>query len=125
MRTRALAHTGTAALIAARYYAAGEVSQKPILPYVTSQRITSERQHAMGSDTGLAGVTMQINLVASSQTELQDLALQIRGAFQDYSGTVDGIVIQRMFLENEIDFGFDQAGGSHARALDFKVWFHE
>lgn len=125
LRTRALAHEGTAALIAARFYAAGEVPQGATLPLVSAQRISGIRQHAMGADTGLVMARVQINVVAASYTGVLALAEQIRGAFQDYTGTSASVVIERIFLDGETDLGFDQPGEAHSRALDFQVWFQE
>jgi len=121
LRSIALAHTGTAALIVARYYARGEEPQKPTLPYLAAQRISTGRNHAMGADTGLVEALVQISIVAVSYTACLALGAQLLDALQDYSGTSETVVIQRVFVENEIDLGYDYETARHSRVMEFRV----
>ena len=125
LRSIALAHAGTAALIGTRYYAAGEAPQAAALPFMTAQRISTGRDHAMGADTGLVEGLVQISIVAVSYTACLALAAQLRAALQDYAGTSETVVIQRVFLENETDLGYDYEPARHSRVMEFRVWHRE
>ena len=90
---------------------------------VTYQRISSDRQHAMGADTGLVSVRVQVTAWAKHYASAQAIANAVRAALQDYSGTSAGVVIQRMFLDGEHSLGFIE--DAYGFAQEYEIWHRE
>lgn len=122
--TRLSTFAGLSALVGTRVYPA-MAPQQPTFPLCTFQRISSMRVHAMGADVGLANPVVQVTAWGRTYTESANVAGQVRAALQDYAATVGGVEIQRIFIDNETDLGFDREGGAWGRAIDFSVWHRE
>ena len=99
--------------------------QNAVKPFVVYQRILSEREHAMGQDTGLAFAVVQLSMVSSTEVGAVALAVQVRDALQDYTGTSATVEIQRSFLEDERDLGFDIQMQAFTRQQDYRIWHRE
>jgi len=72
-------------------------------PYLTYFKVSGPRIHAMKSDPGLACPRIQVSTWSTSYSQLKAIALQVRTALQDFSGTTGGVTFQRIFFENEYD----------------------
>lgn len=95
-------------------------------PYVTFGRVANEIIHAMGSDPGLEGPSFQVDVWAENTNSMENVSTEVKAALQDYSGTVSGIVIQRIFFDNEIDLSDEDTSILriiYHNAMDFKVWY--
>lgn len=122
----AAANAGLVAQIGSRFYPA-KAPNEPTFPLCVYQRISSARDHVMGHDTGLVGATFQVSTWGKTYTSMSGAAAAVRAAFQDYTGTplAAGPEIQRVFLENEFDVGFDVDAAAHGRVFEFRIWFRE
>lgn len=117
-----------AALVGTRIYPMF-VPQGASMPAITYQRIVGVRDHVLDGTTEMAEAVYQINCWSDEYSETRDLADAVRGALDDYEGTVGGVVIQNIHLEDEDDLS-DRIPGvdvlnRHAKRLDFTVWFNE
>jgi hypothetical protein len=122
------AHTGLMALVstdgAARIYPEGEVPQDCSMPYVTYRRISGPREHAMGRDPGLAHPRMEVSAWDDDKADCRAVATQVRLALQDWTGTQDGVVIQRIFLDGDHDV-YNEETWSSGIGCDFIIWHLE
>lgn len=111
------------ALVGTRIGPAG-FFQEPTGSYVTYQLISGPVVHTMGADPGLASPRFQVTAWALGRNYAgaKAIAAQIRAALRDYSGIAAGVTVQRAFLENEVDLGYD--GLATGVAQDYTIW-HE
>jgi hypothetical protein len=100
INTRAAAVSALTDLIAARFYP-DRMPEDVVLPAVTYTRLSGPRAHAMGSDPGITEPVFHMIAWADTKSEALAVAAALRTAFQDWSGTVDGVVIERSFLNDE------------------------
>jgi hypothetical protein len=114
---------GLMALVSTRIYPV-QAPQNPIFPLVVYQRITTTVPHNMGADLGPEAPYFQLNSWARGRdyTQAKAVAAQVRAALRDYSATVLGVVIQRIFLEDEQDLGFDLDANATGISQDYRVW---
>ncbi len=118
-------YSALTALVSTRIYRL-VMPQGTSYPCVTFSLVTDSPHHAMGSDAGVKNPRFQVDVWATTTASLDSVATQIKAAIQDYSGTVESVVIQRIYLEDETDIvDADEKGQMvYHRALDFTVW-HE
>ena len=103
LQTRLAAFAGLSALVAARIYAV-RAPQNPTLPYVTYQRIAAERFSAMGSDTGVASVLMQLDAWSeASALQAKQVATQVRLALERWRSEASDPVVLDVFIERNED----------------------
>jgi len=112
------------ALVGSRIYA-GKAAQNATDPCIVYSRISSERDHAMSADTGLASARMQISCFGRHYSEAMDVAEAVRGALQDYSGAAGSVTIQRSFVANERFLGYDESSRTYHVAIEFEIWHRE
>lgn len=119
-------YAGLTALVATRVYPR-QLPQNPTYPAVTYERISADRQSAMGSDSGLVSGRWQVSSWGKTYTDARDAAEQVRKALQRYRGTLSGTVIQDIFIESENDLPAELVDGEtiYQIASDFIVWFVE
>jgi hypothetical protein len=124
--SRLSGYAGLTALVGARIYPR-LLPQNPTYPAVTYDRISAERQSAMGSDSGLVSGRWQVSSWGKTYTDARDIAEQVRKALQRYRGTSSGTVIQDIFIESENDLPPELVDGEAVFqiASDFIVWFVE
>ena len=115
---------GLTALVSMRIYPVGEVPQDAAAPYVTYQRISDPQPHAMGSDPDLEEPRYQVNCYHHDYNSAKAIATQVKAALRDYSGTVEGVKIARIFYEGASD-GWDDAAELQMVMLDVVVEFNE
>ena len=92
---------------------------------VIYQRIGTERDHAMGADTGLTDTRIQVTSWGKHYASAQAIAEAVRGVLQDYSGTAADVVIQRIFLEAEWSRGYDADARLWGHIQYYHVWHRE
>lgn len=115
------AHAGLKALIGARIYPIMEAPQDAALPYCTYQRVSDGAQaHVMGSDDGPCEPRFQVNCYDDDYAGAKAVAVQVKDAFRDYSGTVASMTVQRIMYEGQID-GFDEQSECHVHSVDLRV----
>lgn len=125
LHDRMAGHAGLSALVSNRIYPL-RMPQGVTFPAVTYHRVSSQPVSAFGADTGLEAARFQVSAWSDSRTPLaaHDVAVEIRAALQRFRGTQTGIVIQGIFLENQIDL-YEPDTEVWQVALDFMVHFGE
>lgn len=100
IKARLTAHAGTDALVDGRIYPE-EAPQGPTYPLIVYQVIGAPRTYVMGGATGEVDADVQIDCYAGTYEEVGDLATQVRLALNFFAGTSGGVVVERVFLDNE------------------------
>lgn len=122
--TRVTGVAGVTALIGTRMYPADSVPQDPTYPFLTYQRVSTQRESVSGSDIALVWARFQFDSFADTYDDAVALAAQVRAALQRYNGTVDGVVIQQVFMANELD-DFEASVEKGRVIQDYIVWYEE
>lgn len=116
-------------LIGTRMYDVGSVPQKPTLPYLTYQRITTSRTMSSDGDSGLPTGLFQINLWAATYAAVRDLSDKLRLAMNGFPGDFGSHVVHGAVLENESDFPQLPEDGSemgdHGVQQDWSIDYEE
>lgn len=120
---RLQAVSGVTDLVGVRVYPQ-LLPQRATKPAVTYQRISADRESAMGADIDLVWARMQISSWAATYSEAKALARQVRLALQRWGGTAAGVVVDEVFILNEIDRYEDEVE-IHRVIQDFKMWYRE
>lgn len=120
LRARLVAVAGVTALVSSRVYPV-KLPQSATLPAVTYQRISTVREGAMGADSDIVRVRVQVTSWADSYSGVKSLSEAVRAALQRYSGTSAAVDVRDCFLDSELDlYGEDESeAGVHAVAQDF------
>jgi hypothetical protein len=105
------------------------LQQAVIMPAVTYQQISGQRDEVMTSPTGFVESRFQINGWSDTYSETRDVANAIRGALDGFSGTVSSVEIEAIHLIDEGDIPAFPPGKDvvkrYGKRLDFTVWFKE
>ena len=116
------------ALIGARVYPM-YVPQGAAMPAVTYQRIVAPRVHTLTNNDGMVPSTYQINCWADTMEGARELSEAVRPALNNYSGTVNGVVIQAVQISDEDDMPENIAGTDvlerFGKRLDFNIFYNE
>ena len=121
-------HAGIGAIAANRIYP--QILPPTVtLPALTWQRISGVHLEDLNGADSLAHPRIQINCWGASYSDAADLRDAVRAALVDYTGTVLGVVIQMISLEDDGDL-FEPSVSSKekrrfGRRLDFIVWHEE
>lgn len=99
------------------------IPQGADLPLSVYQKVTGNRDHALGGFTGLTYSRFQIEAWAETYSEAKALMAAIAAALDDYSGTVGTVRIGSCLMQAERDF-YEPDAGAHRIIADFTVW-HE
>ena len=122
--TQATTHAGLSALISTRAYL-GRGPQNPTLPILVFMRVSSEREHAMGADANPTHARFQLMAMAGDADEARGVADQVKLAFDRWSGTVDGTVIQSTLRGGaDLDL-YDDTTKTYMALVDFMVHYEE
>lgn len=121
--SRLSGYAGLSALVGTRIYP-DHMPQSPTYPAVVYERQVTERESAMGSDTGNVSALFTVESHATTFTGALNVATQVLGALQRFSGTVDTVVFEDVFVTDE-DTDYDTETHTHIKRLDFMVWHRE
>ena len=102
--TYLLAQSGLTALIARRFFPdetpqAVSLSDGPIVTYI---KISDVKDHTLAGQDELEQPIFQFSVFAATRAAARAVANQLKTALKDYSGTLSGIVIQKIELQNEM-----------------------
>lgn len=100
--TRLSEFAGLSALVAARIHPL-KLPQNVTYPCVTFSKISTERHSAMGADAAVTRSRYQVSSWAKNYSDVEPVSEQVRAALQRFRGTVSSVVIQDIFIENELD----------------------
>jgi hypothetical protein len=101
LTTYLLAHPGLSALIARRFFY-DELPQGTALPAVVCIKISDNKIHTFDGQNALERPMIQFTALAYKKIEARAVANQLKAALCDYQGTMGGIEIQKIELDNEI-----------------------
>ncbi len=97
-----------------------KLPQNTVLPAVSFARVTDIGIHAMSIDSTVKMPLYQFSLFAKNETSMELAVSALIALLQDYSGTVLGVVISRIFIENRWDT-YDDNVESLMTPIDFRV----
>ena len=95
-------HAPLQALVATRVYPSIAPSGAA-LPYVTVQRLAVGSIYHMGGASATHDTLVQVDCWALQPMQVQHLAQVVRQSLDGFTGTWDGLAIDGVFVENEID----------------------
>lgn len=95
--------------------------QDPQYPAIVFQRISMPREHAMGTDPGIAHPRFQLTAYDKTRAAAQALADAIRHDFSRWRGTIGSVVVQDTFVENQVDLPRDDLLEVHPEVVDLVV----
>jgi hypothetical protein len=102
IHARLKAHAGTTALVESRIYPM-RLPQGPTYPAVRYQVIGAPREYVMGGATGDVHARVQVDCYAETYEGAKAVAEQVRLALSFFAGTSGGIVVERIFVDDERD----------------------
>ena len=123
-RTRLTEHAGTAALIGTRAFF-DHLPKGPTLPAVVVQQISGRPVPAMGADTGNNSGRVQTDAYAATRAGAQLLGAQMRAALKRYRGTVAGVEVDDVFLEDEEGPSEEEETGRWRVRMDWTAWWRD
>jgi hypothetical protein len=120
--TRATTGPTLQPLIGTRCYPV-QLPQNPAYKAITYQRISTPREHAMGSEPGIAHPRFQLTAFDTTRTGARELAEAIRADFSRWRGTIaipggGNVIVQDTFVENTVDLEADVTTGVHMVPVD-------
>jgi len=96
------------------------VQNKLTLPAIMFQKLADTQWHVMGADDTPLKVSYTVHCYATSFSDGVNLRDAVISTLKDYSGTVSGTQVQRIFYENSYDL-YDSETGLHDLVADFVV----
>lgn len=100
------------------------IPQNAALPAACYQTITTQRKYTLREPSHTPAARMQITIKAASYDNAVVVANLIRELLEGYSGTVMGVEIAGVFLENEYD-GFNLDTKSYTVRQDYRIQYKE
>lgn len=102
------------------------ITQLPdvVFPLITYVDISARYKRVSTGGDGLATPRFQIDSWAKTQKEAIALAKAVKSALEGFSGTIDSVVIQGIFAENQRDEYEDKAK-RRRRSQDYIIWHEE
>ena len=93
-----------------------------LLPYITYQIVSDEPNNTKNGVSTYDYVTVQISIYDIKYGNMIDLASKVRTALDYTSGTFRGVVVNKIFFENQNDLFDDSAGeqGFYGVAQDYR-----
>jgi len=93
-----------------------------LLPYITYQVVSDEPNNTKNGVSTYDYVTVQISIYDIRYSTLVDLAGKVRTALDYTSGTFRGVVVDKIFFENQNETFDDSAGeqGFYGIAQDYR-----
>jgi len=110
--SRLSTHAGLTALTSTRIYTQ-QVPQNPTYPCVFYEVTGMERISAVNGDSGTLDTEIRTISMASTLSDCQDVADQVRAALQRWSGTEATVTIIDTFINSEADYYDDDEQISH------------
>ena len=93
-----------------------------LLPYITYQVVSDEPNNTKNGVSQYDYVTVQINIYHNRYGDMIDLAGKVRTALDYTSGTFRGVVVDKIFFQNQNELFDDSAGeqGFYGIAQDYR-----
>ena len=121
------AYVGLTALISTRLYP-DELPQGATLPAVIYIKISDVKNHTLTEQDDLERPYIQFTAFALTKAAARGVANQLKAALVDYMGTLSGVEIQKIELQNEMS-NLEKSGDGLIRVytedLEFQVNFNK
>jgi len=117
--------SGLTALVKNKIYPE-EIPQKIDLPAVSYIKISDIKTHMLKEQNPLENPYLQFTVYAESKSSARGVLAQIKLALIDYVGTLSGIVIQKIQMENEIssmETGADGVQKVYTEDAEFQIFY--
>lgn len=101
-----------------------KLPQNPTLPAVTYHEISAGKVHAMGQDSNVVRVRVQLDSWAGSYSAVRSLATEVKAALSRFKGSAGGVTVQDVFENNEIEF-YESDTQLHRVSHDFSFYVQE
>lgn len=127
LRSYLLTRSGLTALVGARIFT-DDLSDGAALPAVIYFKVSDVKDHILTGQSNLERPVFQFSAYATTKTAARAITNQLKAALCDYSGTLSGIVIQYIQLQNEmstIQTAGDGAQRVYVEDLEFEVNFEK
>ena len=95
--------------------------QSPTYPAITYQQISSVASHAMGADSPLRVVRIQVNSWADTYAAAQSLAAEVAATLSRYRGTLADVRVLDILLDNELSL-YDADADSRRVIQDYTLF---
>lgn len=122
MVARLVGYSGLSALVGSRIYP-NVMPQNVDFPAISYRRVSTTRESAMGSDTGIARARFQVDSYAKNYDEVRPVAEKVRAALQRWRNS-SGTVVQDSFIIGETD-SYEHETQVHRVSQDFEVIYVE
>lgn len=122
-----LAIPALTALISGRLYPSRR-PQGALLPAVTYIDVSDEKLHTLAGQSKQESPVKQFTVYAATKPSAKAVANQIKSALVDYSGTMGGLVIQKIELKNEFsstEENSDGTGFENTIDLEFEITYEK
>jgi hypothetical protein len=117
-------YAGLKALIANRLYQDEIPENNKTFPAMAYSIISSIDDHTFSVDPDSTEVSIQYTIAAKTKESRANVDKQLKAAFRDYFGTVDGVDILSALQENRVD-SFDSTTGLYLRMVDYTIMYEE
>ncbi len=132
LRAHLLGDSSITDKVAQRVVAVGadlDLIQDAVFPYISFQRISSQRDKHLGGSSGVVNTRMQVNCWALTAAEAEDIGELVRLRLDDFRGTMTGtndtLTVRRAVLEDDDDepdaIGDASEGSRFRRRMDFVI----
>jgi hypothetical protein len=105
-----------------------EIPQFDALPAVVYIKISDVKNHTLAGQSELESPVFQFTVFASSRAGARAVTNQLKTAFVDYSGTLSGIVIQKIELQSEstgLEKSSDGTVKVYTEDLEFQIFLEK
>lgn len=127
LRTYLLTKTALTALVSTRIFP-DDISDGAALPCVVYQKISDVKLHTHDGQNKLEKPMMQYTAKAATKASAKAISKQLKLALCDYKGTLSGITIQYVTLDNELsslEVNADGAGKTYYEDLEFEICYNK
>ena len=128
LRARLIDDATMFSLVGNRIYP-GRAPQKPTMPYIVYHRISTVRSATLDTgNTKVPEVRMQVDVVASTQAEVETILNQMRLVMDNFRGTSSGVVVLGVSVSDEQDQPEFFEGSDtvfYHSSLDFSIIYRE
>lgn len=123
VRTYLLTISGLTSLVGTKILP-DELSDGVALPAVLYQKISDVKTHSLTGQSSLERPIFQYSAYASTKSAAIAIKNQLKTALRDYQGTLSGLVIQKIELQNE-NSSADKNGTytAYVEDLEFEISF--
>lgn len=92
------------------------------LPAITYIKISDIKDHTLEGQSKLERPMIQFTVYASGKSDARTTANKIKTALCDFQGTLSGIFVQKIELQNEIS-SYEDSIKAHTEDLEFQIFY--